>query len=199
MEILNISNQIINGKLTPLVLKNVDTIVLHHMAHKTADVKQVENWHTIGNGWTAIGYNYWIGFDGTIYNGRGLNKGAGVTNENSHIINIGFQGDYHSKKVEMPERQLHSAVELIMYLQKKVPNAKNIVGHKHFGGSVCPGQYFPMNEIKELVQKKGESVTVDEAVKILKNKVGLEQGTVDFLLCYKYGDSLVKKIAKKVK
>ncbi|WP_185819589.1 hypothetical protein [Salibacterium salarium] len=27
-------------------------------------------------GWNGIGYNFWISFDGKIYEGRGLNQGA---------------------------------------------------------------------------------------------------------------------------
>ena len=40
-------------------------------------LNKLESWH-INKGWVAIGYNYWIGFDGKVYEGRGLNKGAGV-------------------------------------------------------------------------------------------------------------------------
>lgn len=38
-----------------------------------------------------------------------------------------------------------------------------------------------------------------EAVEILKNKIGLEQQTIDYLLNYKYGKELVTKIANAVK
>lgn len=157
MTIIKIPNQIIKGKLTPLNKSRVDTIVLHHMAHKTADVKMVESWH-INKGWDAIGYNYWIGFDGTIYEGRGLNVGAGVANQNSHIINIGFQGDYHSCPVDMPDDQYNRGVELVKYLKGLVPNAKKVEGHKYFGGTVCPGQYFPLEEMKKLIIREVEEV-----------------------------------------
>ena len=156
MKITNIPNQIIRGAFAPVNKGKIDTIVLHHMAHKTAGVKEVESWH-INNGWTAIGYNYFICFDGTIYKGRGLNVGAGVANHNSHIISIGFQGDYHSAKVSMPDSQFNSGVELISYLQSILPNAKKVEGHKYFGGSVCPGTYFPLEEMNKL-KKRGETM-----------------------------------------
>ncbi len=38
-------------------------------------------------------------------------------------------------------------------------------------------------------------MTVGEAVEILRAKVGLEEQTINFLLCYKYGEELVKKLA----
>ena len=83
--------------------------------------------------------------------------GAGVANHNSHIISIGFQGDYHSAKVSMPDSQFNSGVELISYLQSILPNAKKVEGHKYFGGSVCPGTYFPLEEMKKL-KKRGETM-----------------------------------------
>ena len=70
MKITNIPNQIIRGAFAPVNKGKIDTIVLHHMAHKTAGVKEVESWH-INNGWTAIGYNYFICFDGTIIKAEG--------------------------------------------------------------------------------------------------------------------------------
>lgn len=169
MKLQKIPNQRISGKLEPLNLARVDSIVLHHMAHETADVKTVECWHVDGNGWNAIGYNYWIAFDGTVYEGRGLHVGAGVANHNSHIISIGFQGDY-SKDVAMPDEQFNAGVELIEWLMGKLSSKKQplsqtsgltapltqgsqsgmIKGHRDFGGSVCPGNYFPFEEMKKL-------------------------------------------------
>ena len=95
MMIHKIPNQIIKEPLQPLNLKKVDSIALHHMAHPTADVKTVESWH-INQGWRAFGYNFWVAFDGTVYEGRGFNMGAGVENQNDRIISIGFQGDYEN-------------------------------------------------------------------------------------------------------
>ncbi len=149
MKLQKIPQQRINGKLKPLNLAKVDSIVLHHMAHATADVKTVERWHVQDNGWNAIGYNYWIAFDGTVYEGRGLHVGAGVANHNSHIISIGFQGDYDKNDI-MPDAQFNAAIDLINYLLPFLPNCKAIKGHRDFGGTVCPGTYFPLEEMKKL-------------------------------------------------
>ncbi len=153
MNIQKIPNQILKGKLVPLTLSKVDSIVLHHMAHCTADVKTVERWH-INNGWIAIGYNYFVSFDGTVYEGRGMNIGAGVAKHNSHIISIGFQGDYEKIKI-MPEAQFNSSAELIKHLLNKIPTAK-LLRHSDFGGTVCPGKYFPFGEIKSKVLQTEE-------------------------------------------
>lgn len=154
MKIQKIPNQIIKQPLQYLNLSKVDSIALHHMAHPTADVKIVEGWH-INQGWRAFGYNFWVGFDGVVYEGRGFNLGAGVSNENGHIISIGFQGDYHSKDVKMPDAQFNAGIDIIKYVMEKVPTAKKIGGHRDFGATACPGEYFPLEEFKTL-KKRGE-------------------------------------------
>ena len=42
-------------------------------------------------------------------------------------------------------------------------------------------------------------IDVNEAVTILKNKLLLEEQTINFLQCYKYGEQLILKIANAVK
>ncbi len=157
MEIQKIPNQVIKQPLQYLRLNNVDGIALHHMATNVG-IKEIECIH-INQGWRAIGYNFWVGFDGTVYEGRGFKLGAGVENENGHIISIGFQGDYHSREVEMPDVQFNAGVDLIKYVMSKVPTAKTIGGHKDFGPSVCPGRFFPLDEMKTL-KKRGENKVV---------------------------------------
>ena len=152
MTIQKIPNQIIKQPLQYLDLSKVDSIALHHMAHPTADVKTVEGWH-INQGWRAFGYNFWVGFDGTVYEGRGFKLGAGVENHNGHIISIGFQGDYHSKEVAMSDAQFNAGVDIIKYVMEKVPSVKKIGGHGEFMATACPGQYFPLEEMKSLVKR----------------------------------------------
>ena len=153
MKIQKIPNQIIKQPLQNLDLSKVDSIALHHMAHPTADVKTVEGWH-INQGWRAIGYNFWVGFDGTVYEGRGFKLGAGVENQNGHIISIGFQGDYHSDDVKMPDAQFNAGIEIIQYVMQNVPSIKKIGGHKDFMATSCPGKYFPLEEMKTLKKRE---------------------------------------------
>ena len=147
MKINKIPNQIISEPLQPLNLKKVDSIALHHMA-TDADVKTIEKMH-VQKGWRAIGYNFWVEFDGTVYEGRGFNLGAGVENQNGHIISIGFQGDYDTKKREMPNAQFNSGIDVIRYVKSKIPTIKKVGGHKDFMATACPGKYFPLAEMKK--------------------------------------------------
>lgn len=154
MTITKIPNQIIKEALTPLTLSKVDAIALHHMAGE-GDVKAIEAAH-INQGWRAIGYNYWIDYDGTVYEGRGLHVGAGVENQNGHIVSIGFRGDYHSAPKTMPDAQFNAGVELILWLKAQIPTIRTVGGHKDFMATACPGQYFPLKELQTLKLREEE-------------------------------------------
>lgn len=162
MEIKKIPNQIIKGNLEPLNLNKVDSIAFHHMANSKMNVKDIENYHVNTNGWIAIGYNYWIAFDGTIYQGRGLNKGAGVANHNSHIISIGLQGDF--EKQFPTQEQYNSSKQLVEYLKDKVPTITKIGCHKDWNATACPGKNFNINII---LNKKTELTEVNDIVENL--------------------------------
>lgn len=135
--------------VNPLILSKVDSIALHHMAHTTWTIYDVHNAHLQrdGGSWKGIGYNYWISLDGTVYEGRGLNEGAGVLNHNGHVISIGFQGDYDNANKVMPDAQYNSGVELIQWLKSQIERIQTVAGHKYWGGTECPGRYFPLDEM----------------------------------------------------
>ena len=139
-----------NGTLTPL--KSVKFLVQHHMMHKTWNVKDVHNFHKNGRGWFGIAYNYWISFDGTIYDCRGLNQGGHVKGHNSNTIGIGYQGDFRNQ--DMTDAQLKAGIELNAYLAKKFNlTSDQVVGHRDIGASDCPSKNFRMKELKEGVAK----------------------------------------------
>ena len=61
-------------------------IILHHAEASSCTVYDIHNWH-IKNGWTGIGYHYFIRKDGNIYKGRPENAiGAHCINNNSSSI-----------------------------------------------------------------------------------------------------------------
>ena len=146
-----IPDMVIRKPLEPLEADKVDMIVLHHMARE-GEVKEIEQEH-LDKGWDAIAYNFWVAYDGTVYEARGFRKGAGVAENNSHIISIGFQGDYQTQSRRMPDEQFDAGVDIIRYCLGKLPNAKTVVGHSHFGNTTCPGRYFPLEEMIRLKKR----------------------------------------------
>lgn len=137
--------------LTPLNLSSVSGIALHHMAHATAGMDEIHQWH-LAKGWKGFAYNYWIDFEGNTYECRGLNAGGGLYDPlNDTILSIGFQGDY-SKTKQMPAAQFNAGVELISYLKSSMPTINTVDGHKHWQDNTsCPGQYFPLSKMIDAV------------------------------------------------
>lgn len=137
-----------------------DYIVLHHAEAVKCTAQDVHSWHR-ANGWTGIGYHFFVRKDGTIYRGRPINVvGAHVQGMNSCSIGICAEGDYHTKEKTMPQAQKKSIIELCQYLKKNYyPNAK-IVGHREIGDSNCPGRYYPLDEIKNM--KYTEVLTMEQ-------------------------------------
>ena len=163
-------------------------IILHHRAGN-GTVESIHAQH-LTQGWTGIGYHFYVRKDGSVYKGRPVETvGAHCTNYNTVSVGVCFEGNFDNEK--MSAAQLKAGQELVSYLKSLYPSAE-VKRHKDFGGTACPGKNFPFEKIK----KGTETMTVKTAVAILKVKAGLEEQTIEFLLCYKYGEELVKKLAK---
>lgn len=133
--------------LTPLNLSSVSGIALHHMAHATAGMDLIHQWH-LARGWKGFAYNYWIDFEGNVYECRGLNSGGGLFDPlNDTVLSVGFQGDYNTSKV-MPKDQYDAGVDLIRHLKQQIPSIDVVHGHKHWQDNTsCPGKFFPLSEM----------------------------------------------------
>lgn len=167
--------------------EKTDYFVLHHRAGD-GNLDSIHTQH-ISQGYSGIGYHFYIRKNGEIFSGRPLNKvGAHCLDHNDVSIGICFEGNFEIEK-PTPE-QIKSGQELIKYLWGIYPNAK-VVRHKDLNATACPGKNFDIN-----LFKGDATMTVDEAIKILTDKCGLEKQTIGFMLCYKYGEELVKKLAK---
>src|SRR5690625_842923 len=146
-----------NGSLTPINKNGITHYVHHHMAHESWDVHDVHDFHMNGNGWFGLGYNFWIAFDGTIYEGRGWNVGAHVSGYNSRTIGIGYQGNFETQ--QMTDKQVEAGKDLIAYLDKELGRNIQSVGHGDLASTACPGKNFRMDEVRggELQPKKAPS------------------------------------------
>lgn len=121
-----------------------DMIVLHHAAAKECTPQQVHQWH-LNNGWSGVGYHFFVSRSGKIYRGRPEDTiGAHATNYNSNSIGICFEGDYTAQS--MPKAQLEAGKELVAYLKDKYKITK-VKGHRDLMATSCPGKNFPFNDI----------------------------------------------------
>lgn len=141
-----------------LILDPIEKVIQHHMANPTWDVYQVHNFHrnrihwldeTTWEHWIGIGYNYWIGFDGTIYETRGRHYGSHAgSNWNGRSLGVGYQGDFTEQ--EMTDEQLESGAWLnAKLLIDEGLVLEDIWGHRDVSNTACPGINFRSEEVLE--------------------------------------------------
>jgi hypothetical protein len=136
-----------NGNLTYNNIPKM--IVLHHLEAKSAEVADIHSWH-IGNGWTGIGYHYYVKKDGRIFRGRPEKaQGSHCPGVNKCSIAISAEGNFMTE--QMNEIQKQSIVALCKDICKRY-GFEEIKGHKDVPYSTdCPGINYPLSEIKKLV------------------------------------------------
>lgn len=123
--------------------------IVHHLEAEGPNwtVGQIHNMHINEHGWAGIGYHYYIRLDGSIYKGRPDNAiGAHTQGANTNSIGIAFEGNY-DVRTSMPTYQHNAWCDLKAYLYNKYGNLA-IYGHREKGSSKCPGDKFPLEEIK---------------------------------------------------
>lgn len=128
----------------------VNRIIITHTASEscntqadcTLQVRLIQTFHE-SRGWDDIGYNFIIGGDGAVYEGRGWNKqGAHTKGWNKGSIGVAFIGTFN--KIIPPERQLKAAFQLFengVELKKLTENYK-IYAHRQLIATESPGLAF---------------------------------------------------------
>ena len=168
---------------------STEYIALHHAEAVTCTAKQIHEWHK-SNGWSGIGYHFFVRKNGEIYRGRPLwALGAHVQGMNNCSIGICAEGDYHNRDRVMPETQKQAIKELITYLKGIYPEAK-IVGHREIGDSNCPGRYYPLEEMKNYPYREQEGAMTAEE----KNKLHAIDESLTHL--YQIADRIAESINK---
>ena len=111
--------------------KKTTEIILHCSASPEGVPFTVEAIHRmhLKNGWSGIGYNYYIDLNGVIWEGRPEDcVGAHTTNHNSISIGVCYCGGIDktgkAKDTRTPQ-QLKAMTELCTYLHKKYPQAES--------------------------------------------------------------------------
>lgn len=151
-----------NGTLSSRA--STEYIALHHAEAVKCTAKQVDEWHK-ANGWAGIGYHFFVGKDGSVYEGRPLwATGAHVFGKNDISVGVCVEGDYHNKDKVMPSTQKNTVKAVIAYLKAMYPKAE-IVGHGEIGASNCPGKYYPLEEMKNY-NKEDDVMTAEERAEI---------------------------------
>ena len=141
-------------------------ITFHHAAGFGAttleeglrQVKNIQDFHQNGRGWSDIGYQFVMDMSGRLYQGRPfmsntvpfedgppLAQGAHVGGFNTGNIGVSVLGCYHPPegsncRGEMTPAALDSLLTMFSYLVERYGvSLPNIKGHRDFSATACPG------------------------------------------------------------
>jgi hypothetical protein len=128
-------------------------ILFHHRAG-CGSVESLHDLH-LNHGWAGIGYHLYVDLKGKIYQGRPLGViGAHCYGWNRYSIGICFEGDY-TKIQKMPDKQFEAALWAVQICRtaREGWDDLQVLGHKDKYNTKCPGNYFPLNMFKSLLNK----------------------------------------------
>lgn len=145
-----------NGNFTRR--RRTDEVILHHAEASSATVWDINDWH-LNNGWTGIGYHYYIRKDGSVYRGRPeWALGAHAVGHNDCSIGICCEGAYMTET--MPAAQLASLKALLRDIMERYGTLA-LKRHRDVNSTSCPGDNFPWAEAQDYM-KEDDKVTQAE-------------------------------------
>ncbi|XP_072934416.1 peptidoglycan-recognition protein LB-like [Epargyreus clarus] len=128
----------------------VPYVIIHHtyipgacfsVEQCSASMRAMQNNHQLTQQWEDIGYNFAVGSDGVVYEGRGWEAvGAHAFGYNSRSIGIALIGDWVS--VLPPAIQMETTKRLIEEGLRLGYISENydLIGHRQVRNTDCPGQ-----------------------------------------------------------
>ncbi|XP_037335481.2 peptidoglycan recognition protein 5 [Pungitius pungitius] len=123
-------------------------VVIHHTAQPACkDQKEcmkrlvsIQRTHMTERGFDDIGYNFLVGGDGAVYEGRGWGVvGAHAKGNNHDSLGIAFIGNF---KEDTPSREAMSSVKGLLETgarQGHLSPQYAVSGHRDVGQTECPG------------------------------------------------------------
>lgn len=134
-------------------MRELNEIVIHCTATRPdwwasrstkAKVNEIRRWHVEDRGWSDIGYHYLIDRDGTVMEGRPLEKtGAHTKGRNKGSVGIslfgGFGGAADDQFLDnFTEDQERALSDLISQLRRDYPSITTVSGHSQYAAKACP-------------------------------------------------------------
>lgn len=129
--------------------KTIKYVIVHHSATPSCTnreqcssrMRSIQAYHMDERNWRDIGYNFAIGSDGLVYEGRGVKMvGAHAPNWNSRSYGIVFIGNYQSR--DLDDSQVKAWQSLIKWLidQGHLHSNYTLYAHRQVRSTECPGQ-----------------------------------------------------------
>ena len=131
---------------------NWQRIIVHHSAsmdHPWLDMEAIDEYHK-SKGWKRIGYHRVIekvslGYVGIIGRPTYM-EGSHTRGWNTTALGVCFIGNF--EEGSMTGEQLDKGAEVVaeLCLAFSIP-LENIWKHKDCGNTLCPGEFFPFNDL----------------------------------------------------
>ncbi|KAF5303123.1 hypothetical protein FQA39_LY10130 [Lamprigera yunnana] len=126
----------------------VNMVIIHHTVTPqcytrkacSAAIRSMQNYHIDSVDYGDIGYNFLIGGDGNVYEGRGWHKqGAHTYRYNSKSIGIAFIGDF--TKTLPSDKSMNAAKQLLAcgVAQGELTTNYQLLGAKQLSSTESPG------------------------------------------------------------
>ncbi|XP_066603431.1 peptidoglycan-recognition protein SC2-like [Prorops nasuta] len=136
------------GPIKNLSVGPTPYVLIHHsdtggcitQALCQAKIRLIQNYHINVRHWGDIGYNFLVGEDGNVYEGRGWDKhGAHSKFYNSKSIGICIVGNYTRREPNVAA--VRATKQLIAYGASidKISATYTLLGHKQTAPTLCPG------------------------------------------------------------
>lgn len=125
-------------------MRKINEIIVHCSATaegKNFGAKDIDLWHR-AQGWDCIGYHYVVRLDGTVEEGRPVERiGAHCKGHNAYSIGVCYVGgvaaDGKTPKDTRTADQKAALISLIRRLKSNYSGAK-VYGHRDFAKKACP-------------------------------------------------------------
>ncbi|XP_028651882.1 peptidoglycan recognition protein 5 isoform X1 [Erpetoichthys calabaricus] len=124
-------------------------VIIHHTAMDSClessscieQLRQIQRLHMDTNGWNDIGYNFLIGQNGMVYEGRGWGiEGAHAKNYNNVALGIAIMGNFEN---EFPSLASLSSVQKVLQhgvLLDFLHPDFILKTHRNVSNTKCPGE-----------------------------------------------------------
>ncbi|KAM9319151.1 peptidoglycan recognition protein 5 [Pholidichthys leucotaenia] len=133
-------------------------VVIHHTDTSSCkdseckgQVLSIQRMHMEQRDFDDIGYNFLVGGDGTVFEGRGWGVvGAHAKGHNSNSVGIAFIGNFNN---ETPRKEAIMAVKQLLQSGVSTGHLKPdfaLFGHRDLGQTECPGNnlYAALPQLK---------------------------------------------------
>ncbi|XP_023701307.2 peptidoglycan recognition protein 5 [Paramormyrops kingsleyae] len=104
-------------------------------------LQHIQKLHMVHRGWDDIGYNFLVGEDGSVFEGRGWGIVGAHTKGNNHdSIGIAFIGDFNN---QVPTSAALSAARQLLQCGVDLGHLHpkyTLLGHRDLADTECPGK-----------------------------------------------------------